>query len=65
MTPRDFAEEMYRLMVKQADEQDELYVAELKSGALSDVIVDGHIDLVKLSAELIGWVILQKPEGKV
>lgn len=58
MTPRDLAEVIHQLLKKQ-EADGEIYVADPKDGLLSDVIVDGHLDLVKLSAELIGFV-LQK-----
>jgi hypothetical protein len=61
MTPVDFAREMHRLLQRQADEDGELYVADADRGLFSAILIDGHVDLVKLSAELIGWAILQRP----
>ena len=61
MTPVDFAREMHRLLQKQADEGD-VYVEGGENGLFSDILIDGRVDLVKLSAELIGWAILQRPD---
>jgi hypothetical protein len=60
MTPRDLAIQIHRLLQKQTAEGDELYVADVPDGLFSDVIVAGHLDIVKLSAELIGFVLLQR-----
>lgn len=58
MTPRDLAEIVHRLLKKQ-EADGEVFVSEPQNGLLSDVVVDGHLDLVKFSAELIGFVLTQ------